>query len=48
MNPALITAIAAERRRDQMTQAAAARRVRQARRARRGAPVGPAAMPDCS
>jgi hypothetical protein len=48
MNPALITAVAAERRRDQMVEAAAARRARQARRPRRGGPVVPAAMPDCT
>jgi len=37
MYPALITAAAAERRRDQIAQATAARRARQARRARRAA-----------
>jgi hypothetical protein len=36
MHPALITAAVAERRRDQLTQVAAARRAREARRARRG------------
>ena len=35
MHPALVTAVAAARRRDQITQAAGARRARQARRARR-------------
>jgi hypothetical protein len=35
MHPAITSALAAERRRDMMTQAAAVRRARQARRARR-------------
>jgi hypothetical protein len=35
MHPAITNMLAAERRRDMMTQAAAARRARQARRARR-------------
>jgi hypothetical protein len=35
MHPALVTAVAAARRHDQITQAATARRARQARRARR-------------
>jgi hypothetical protein len=38
MHPAITLALAAERRRDMMTQAAAARRARQARRARRAGP----------
>jgi hypothetical protein len=37
MHPAITSALAAERRRDMMTQAAAVRRARQARRARRAA-----------
>jgi hypothetical protein len=37
MHPALITAVAAQQRRDQIVQAATARRARQARRARRAA-----------
>jgi hypothetical protein len=36
MHPVIITAVAAERRRDQINQAAATRRARAARRARRG------------
>jgi hypothetical protein len=40
MHPALITAVAAAQRRDQITHAAAARRARQARRARRARPGG--------
>jgi hypothetical protein len=37
MHPLIVSAVAAERRRDQMIQATAARRARQARRARRAA-----------
>lgn len=37
MHPVILSAVAAERRRDQMNFAAATRRARQARRARRGA-----------
>jgi hypothetical protein len=36
MHPALVSAVAAAQRRDQITQAAATRRARWARRARRG------------
>jgi hypothetical protein len=39
MHPAINSALAAERRRDMMTQAAAVRRARQARRARRAVAV---------
>jgi hypothetical protein len=39
MHPALVTAVAAAQRHDQLTSAAATRRARQARRARRGPEV---------
>ena len=40
MHPALVTAVAAAQRRDQITSAAATRRARRARRARRGHGLG--------
>jgi hypothetical protein len=40
MHPALVTAVAAAQRRDQITHAAEARRARQARRTRRTGPGG--------